>query len=72
MAHGIVKWFSARKRFGFISRAGFVSRDDGGVDVFVHHSQIADSSHVVEPGDLVTFTLESHRDGLRAMDVHAV
>jgi len=70
MAHGTVKWFSARKGLGFISRAGFVSRDAGGADIFVHHSQIAHSSHVVEPGDLVKFTLERHPTGLRAADVH--
>jgi CspA family cold shock protein len=69
MAHGTVKWFSATKGFGFISRAGFVSRDAGGADVFMHHSQIAESGRV-EPGDLVRFILDP--DGLRAVDVHAV
>lgn len=71
MAHGTVKWFNARKGFGFISRAGFVSRDAGGADVFVHHSQIASASRAFEPGELVKFTLERHPHGLRAMDVHA-
>jgi len=64
-----VKWFSASKGFGFISRAGFVSRDAGGADVFVRRSQIAGSSRAVERGDLVKFTLESHPTGLRAADV---
>lgn len=71
MAHGTVKWFNATKGFGFISRAGFVSRDAGGADVFMHHSQLAGSARV-EPGDLVRFTLDRHPDGLRAVDVHAV
>lgn len=71
MAHGTVKWFSTRKGFGFISRAGFVSRDAGGADVFVHHSQLAGSSRVGS-GDLVRFTIDRHPDGLRALDVQAV
>jgi CspA family cold shock protein len=71
MAHGTVKWFDARRGFGFISRAGFVSRDAGGADVFVHQSQIAGPSRGFGPGELVTFTLERHPHGLRAADVSA-
>jgi cold shock protein len=71
MAHGTVKWFSAKRGFGFISRAGFVSRDAGGADLFVHHSQLACSASV-ERGELVRFSVERHADGLRAVDVHSV
>jgi cold shock protein len=71
MAHGTVKWFNASRGFGFISRAGFVSRDAGGADVYIHRSQIASPSRVFEAGELVTFTLERHLLGLRAIDVHA-
>jgi CspA family cold shock protein len=73
MAHGIVTWFDAKRGFGFISRAGFVSRDEGGAEVFVHHSQINDGNpRPISRGDQVTFTLEPHAQGLRAADVRPV
>jgi CspA family cold shock protein len=73
MAYGTVTWFDTKRGYGFISRAGFVSRDNGGTEIFVHHSQISgDSSRPISEGDRVTFTLEPHARGLRASDVHPV
>ena len=63
--------FDERQGSGFISRAGFVSREGGDTQVFVYRSQI--STHAApSKGDHVRFTLELGRDGLHAVDVSIV
>ena len=49
MAEGIVKWFRDKKGYGFIEQ-------EGGPDVFVHHSNINDRGFKsLKEGDRVTF-----------------
>ncbi|KAG8684385.1 hypothetical protein FRC12_010890 [Ceratobasidium sp. 428] len=47
---GVVKWFNEVKGHGFITQ------DDGGPDVFVHHSNILGRGRkVLSEGDLVSY-----------------
>ena len=41
MATGTVKWFNAQKGYGY----GFITPDEGGKDLFVHHSAIAGNGY---------------------------
>ncbi|GAA0446507.1 cold-shock protein [Actinoplanes capillaceus] len=62
MIFGTMKWFSADRGFGLITR------DDGGTDVFVHFSAIAGScAQGIEDNQRVEFDIaQSHRE------IHAV
>jgi len=64
MAQGKVKWFSDTKGFGFITP------DDGGKDVFVHHSAIQGSGYkTLSENDAVEYDVEQGPKGLRAANV---
>ena len=59
---GIVKWYSESKGFGFIER------DTGAKDVFVHHSEISNATSLIE-GTRVDFTVKQGSKGLAASNV---
>ena len=63
MPTGTVKWFSDQKGFGFITQ-------EGGVDVFVHHSAIqGDGFKTLAEGQAVQFDLQQGDKGPRAENV---
>lgn len=65
MASGIVKWFSDQKGYGFITP------DEGGKDLFVHHSALAGTGHrSLAEGARVSFDAEAGTKGPQAVNVH--
>ena len=61
---GTVKWFNNSKGYGFITR------EDGEEDVFVHYSAIdSDGYRSLNEGQLVEFTIEQSPKGLQASNV---
>ena len=64
MAKGIVKWFNDSKGFGFIEQ------EEGGEDVFVHHTAImSDGYRSLKEGQRVDFEISKEAKGLRAANV---
>lgn len=64
MSKGKVKWFDAKKGFGFITP------DDGGEDLFVHFSNIqADGFKSLLEGQLVEYLVDQGRKGPQATQV---
>ncbi len=67
MPEGVVKWFSAEKGYGFITP------DDGGRDLFVHHSQIQMNGYrSLEQGQRVNFESQDGDRGPQAVEVTAL
>ena len=61
---GTVKWFNNAKGFGFIGR------DDGNPDVFVHYSAIStDGYKSLQEGDAVEFEIVDGQKGPQAGNV---
>ena len=64
MANGTVKWFSDEKGYGFITP------DDGGKDLFVHHSAIAGRGFkTLAEGAKVSYETEQGPKGPSAANV---
>jgi len=64
---GTVKWFNGSKGFGFIER------DNGDGDVFVHYSAInALGFRTLDEGQRVQFTVVEGQKGLQAQDVEII
>lgn len=67
MSKGTVKWFNDGKGFGFISQ------DNGGPDVFVHHSAIdGEGFKTLAEGDIVEFNVQMEAKGARASNVTVI
>ncbi len=67
MAQGTVKWFNAEKGFGFIKP------DDGGQDLFVHHSAIQMRGfRALQENQRVTFDVGQGQKGPQAVNVNLI
>jgi CspA family cold shock protein len=67
MAQGTVKWFNAEKGFGFITP------DEGGQDLFVHHSAIeAKGFRSLAENQRVSFNVGQGQKGPQAINVQAI
>jgi len=67
MLTGTVKWFNDQKGFGFIRP------DDGGKDVFVHHTAIMMKGfRTLTEGERVSYAVEDGPKGKQAVSVQKV
>jgi CspA family cold shock protein len=64
VSKGTVKWFDSGKGFGFINP------DDGGEDLFVHHSEIKTDGYAsLDEGQKVEFSVGQGKKGPCATSV---
>jgi len=64
MAQGTVKWFNAEKGYGFITP------DEGGPDLFVHHTAIQENGfRALQENQRVNFDIAQGQKGPQATNV---
>ncbi len=64
MSTGTVKWFNSSKGYGFITP------DDGGKDLFVHHSEVKTSGYApLDEGQKVEYDVGEGQKGPCAKNV---
>ncbi|MHC4069630.1 MAG: cold-shock protein [Planctomycetota bacterium] len=64
MSTGTVKWFNSSKGYGFIAP------DDGGEDLFIHHSEIKTEGYAsLDEGQKVEFEVGQGKKGPCATSV---
>ena len=64
MGTGTIRWFSKKKRYGFIVR------DEGGKDIFVHRSEIRiEGGASLNKGQKVKYDIREGKKGLIATNV---
>jgi CspA family cold shock protein len=67
MATGTVKWFNDAKGFGFITP------DDGGKDLFAHHTNIKMDGHrSLKEAQKVSFDIVDGQKGPAAANIKAI
>ena len=66
MPTGKVKWYDAEKGFGFLTR------DDGAGEVFVHSTALVTEGAVLRAGQRVEFGVAEGRRGTQAMQVRTL
>ena len=67
MPNGVVKWFDAKKGFGFIQA------NEGGKDIFVHYSSITgDGFRTLKDGEIVEYEITEGEKGPQARNVRRV
>ena len=67
MPTGTVKWFNDQKGYGFIAP------DDGGKDLFVHHTAVTmQGFRTLAEGQKVSFEVTQDAKGARAVNVTLV
>ena len=67
MPQGTVKWFNADKGFGFITP------DEGGADLFVHHTAIQGTGFkTLDENQRVSFEVGQGKKGPQATNVNKV